>query len=63
MGLAPYGRPQHVQAIFDHLLDLKPDGTFRLNMEYFDYCTGLTMTSGEFDTPLRRAAPRSRRRC
>jgi carbamoyltransferase len=48
MGLAPYGRPQHVNAIFDHLLDLKPDGTFRLNMEYFDYCTGLTMTSGKF---------------
>ena len=50
MGLAPYGRPQHVKAIFDHLLDLKPDGTFRLNMEYFDYCTGLTMTSGKFHT-------------
>ena len=49
MGLAPYGRPQHVKAIYDHLLDLKPDGTFRLNMEYFDYCTGLTMTSGKFD--------------
>ena len=48
MGLAPYGRPLHVKAIFDHLLDLKPDGTFRLNMEYFDYCTGLTMTSGKF---------------
>ena len=50
MGLAPYGRPKHVQAIYDHLLDLKPDGTFRLNMEYFNYCTGLTMTSGKFHT-------------
>ena len=49
MGLAPYGKPKHVQAIFDHLIDLKPDGTFRLNMDYFNYCTGLTMTSGKFD--------------
>jgi carbamoyltransferase len=38
-----------VQAIYDHLIDLKPDGTFRLNMDYFNYCTGLTMTSGKFD--------------
>ena len=49
MGLAPYGRPKYVQAIYDHLLDLKPDGTFRMNMEYFNYCTGLTMTSSRFD--------------
>ena len=49
MGLAPYGRPKYVQAIYDHLLDLKPDGTFRMNMEYFNYCTGLTMTSARFD--------------
>lgn len=49
MGLAPYGSPKYVQNIYDHLLDLKPDGTFRLNMEYFDYCTGLTMTSRKFD--------------
>jgi carbamoyltransferase len=49
MGLAPYGRPQYVQAIYEHLLDLKPDGTFRLNMDYFDYCTGLTMTGSHFD--------------
>jgi carbamoyltransferase len=49
MGLAPYGRPQYVQAIYDHLLDLKSDGTFRLNMDYFNYCTGLTMTNGKFD--------------
>ena len=49
MGLAPYGSPKYVKNIYDHLLDLKPDGTFRLNMEYFDYCTGLTMTSRKFD--------------
>jgi carbamoyltransferase len=49
MGLAPYGEPKYVQAIYDHLLDLKPDGTFRLNMDYFNYCTGLTMTNERFD--------------
>ncbi len=49
MGLAPYGEPKYVKAIYEHLLDLKPDGTFRLNMEYFNYCTGLTMTSRKFD--------------
>lgn len=49
MGLAPYGEPKYVKAIYDHLLDLKPDGTFRLNMEYFNYCTGLTMTGAKFD--------------
>jgi carbamoyltransferase len=49
MGLAPYGKPVYVQAIYDELLDLKPDGTFRLNMDYFDYCTGLTMTNARFD--------------
>jgi carbamoyltransferase len=49
MGLAPYGQPKYVQNIYDHLLDLKPDGTFRLNMDYFDFCTGLTMTNGKFD--------------
>src|SRR5262245_2861465 len=49
MGLAPYGHPIYVKAIYDHLLDLKPDGTFRLNMDYFDYCAGLTMTGFRFD--------------
>src|SRR5574341_1615767 len=49
MGLAPYGEPKYVKAIYEHLLDLKPDGTFRMNMEYFNYCTGLTMTSRRFD--------------
>jgi carbamoyltransferase len=49
MGLAPYGKPQFVQTILDHIVDLKPDGTFRLDQSYFDYCTGLTMTSDRFD--------------
>ena len=48
MGLAPYGEPKYVQTIYDHLIDLKADGTFRLNMEYFNYCTGLTMTNERF---------------
>jgi len=48
MGLAPYGQPRYAQRIFDHLIDLKPDGSFRLNLDYFDYCTGLTMTNGKF---------------
>lgn len=49
MGLAPYGEPNYVKAIYDSLLDLKEDGTFRLNMDYFNYCTGLTMTNSKFD--------------
>ncbi len=49
MGLAPYGEPKYVQLIYDHLIDLKADGTFRLNMDYFDYCTGLAMTNSRFD--------------
>jgi carbamoyltransferase len=49
MGLAPYGEPRYAQVIQDHLIDLKKDGSFRLNLEYFNYCTGLTMTNGKFD--------------
>ncbi len=49
MGLAPYGQPVYRQKILDNLVDLKPDGTFRLNMKYFNYCTGLTMTNRAFD--------------
>jgi carbamoyltransferase len=49
MGLAPYGNPRYVDLIRDNLMDLKADGTFRLNMKYFNYCTGLTMTNGHFD--------------
>ena len=48
MGLAPYGEPKYAQVILDHLIDLKPDGSFRLDMSYFDYCTGLTMTNERF---------------
>jgi carbamoyltransferase len=48
MGLAPYGEPKYVQKIFDHLVDLKPDGSFRLDQSYFNYCTGLTMTGPKF---------------
>ena len=49
MGLAPYGEPKYARLILEHLMDLKDDGTFRLNQEYFNYCTGLTMTNGKFD--------------
>jgi carbamoyltransferase len=49
MGLAPYGSPRFVQKILDHLIDVKPDGSFHLNLDYFNYCTGLTMTNGKFD--------------
>jgi carbamoyltransferase len=49
MGLAPYGEPKYVQTIYDHLLDLKADGSFRLNMRFFDYCAGDRMTNGRFD--------------
>lgn len=48
MGLAPYGEPKYTQTILDHLIDLKPDGSFHLDMSYFDYCTGLTMTNRKF---------------
>lgn len=49
MGLAPYGTPKYEDQIRTHLLDLKEDGTFRLDMRYFNYCTGLTMTNSRFD--------------
>jgi carbamoyltransferase len=49
MGLAPYGEPRFRDLILDNLIDVKEDGTFRLNLEYFDYCTGLTMTNENFD--------------
>jgi carbamoyltransferase len=49
MGLAPYGQPKYADLIRERLLDIKPDGSFRLNMEFFNYCAGLTMTSPRFD--------------
>ncbi len=48
MGLAPYGEPTYADAILEHVLDLKDDGSFRLDQRYFDYATGLTMTNGRF---------------
>ena len=49
MGLAPYGEPRFVDVILEHLIDLKDDGSFRMDMSYFNYCQGLTMTSKKFD--------------
>jgi carbamoyltransferase len=49
MGLAPYGEPKYKDLILSELIDLKEDGSFRLNMKYFNYCTGLTMTNKRFD--------------
>ena len=67
MGLAPYGEPRYARAILDDLIDLKEDGSFRLNMDYFDYCAGLRMTSRKFEErfgPARRAdEPVARRDC
>jgi carbamoyltransferase len=57
MGLAPYGDPKYTGLILSELIDLKPDGTFRLNMKYFNYATGLTMTNGHFGS-LFGGAPR-----
>jgi carbamoyltransferase len=48
MGLAPYGEPRYAQAILEHLIDVKADGSFRLDMDFFNYCTGLTMTNDKF---------------
>lgn len=62
MGLAPYGEPKYVNLIKEHLIDIKEDGSFHLDMSFFDYCTGLTMTNSRFETlfggPARR--PESR---
>ncbi len=48
MGLAPYGEPKYRDLILDHVMDLKEDGSFHMDMSYFNYCQGLTMTSGRF---------------
>ncbi len=59
MGLAPYGEPVYEKKVLDHLIDVKDDGSFRLDLSYFDYCTGLTMTNAKFDalfgSPARQA--------
>ncbi len=49
MGLAPYGKPTYVSLILNHLIDIKDDGSFRLNMDYFNYSVGSTMTNKKFD--------------
>jgi carbamoyltransferase len=49
MGLAPYGVPKYKDIILKELIDLKEDGSFKMNMDYFDYCAGLKMTNGKFD--------------
>ena len=49
MGLAPYGEPRYAETIRKHLIDVKPDGSYRMNMAFFDYCTGLRMTNRKFD--------------
>ncbi len=50
MGLAPYGEPRFAQQIKDKIIDIREDGSFHLDMDYFNYCTGLTMTNAKFDT-------------
>lgn len=66
MGLAPYGEPRYVQAILDNLIDLKDDGSFRLDQRFFGYCTGLRMTNARFDalfgaTPRKPESPLTQR--
>lgn len=48
MGLAPYGEPKYADVIREHLIDIRPDGSFSLDMQYFNFCTGLTMTNDRF---------------
>ena len=62
MGLAPYGEPKYADLILDNLLDLKEDGTFRLDMSYFNYATGLTMTNSKFDKLFRANRARGSRK-
>ena len=62
MGLAPYGEPRYADRILDELIDLRDDGSFRMNMRYFDYLRGLTMTNARFDAAVRRPAARARER-
>jgi carbamoyltransferase len=66
MGLAPYGEPRYADVIRDHLIDIRDDGSFQLDISYFDYCTGLRMTNARFDAlfgkpPRRESEPLTRR--
>ncbi len=68
MGLAPFGEPRHAETIMGGLMDLKEDGSFRLDLSHFNYCAGLTMTSGRFDRlfggpPRRPESPITQREC
>ena len=63
MGLAPYGEPRFAQTILDNLIDVKPDGSFRLDQRYFDYCTGLDHDQRAVRCAVRRPAARSRTSC
>ena len=49
MGLAPYGEPKYVNMILEEIVDIKYDGSFRMNMDFFNYCQGMTMTNKKFD--------------
>ena len=60
MGLAPYGSPRFRDLILDNLIDLKADGSFRLDLSYFDYCVGLRMTNAEIRTAVRRPGSKTR---
>ena len=57
MGLAPYGEPKYKDIIYEHLIDVKDDGSFKMDMSYFDYNVGLTMTNDKFNS-LFGGAPR-----
>ena len=59
MGLAPYGKPIYKELILKNLIDLKKDGSFRLNMNYFDFATGITMTNKKFDNLFGKSARKS----
>ena len=61
MGLAPYGEPRYADRILEHVIDLKSDGTFRLDQSYFEYCTGLRMTNGKFRRAFRGSRAESQR--
>ena len=58
MGLAPYGEPKYSSQILDHLIEVRPVGSFRMNLEYFNYCVGLTMTNSRFDARCSGGPPR-----
>jgi len=62
MGLAPYGEPKYVQTIYEHLMDLKPDGSFGLDLDCFDFLRGVRMTNARFHRLFWRPTPATGRR-